>query len=63
MVRTIFTGGQIFDGTGAGLCPGDVVIEGQRMVDVGVGLDGDVIVDCTAGPFSLACSTATFTWC
>lgn len=61
MVRTIFTGGQIFDGTGAGFCPGDVAIEGKRIVDVGIGLDGDVVVDCAAGHSSLACSTATFT--
>ena len=44
MTRTIFTGGQVFDGTAFGA--GDVVVEAGRVVDVGPGLDGDVAVDC-----------------
>jgi len=46
-MRTLFRGGKIFDGTGADAAPGDVVIESGSIVDVGVGLDGDVAVDCT----------------
>lgn len=46
-MRTLFRGGRIFDGTGADAAVGDVVIERDSIVDVGVGLDGDVAVDCT----------------
>jgi imidazolonepropionase-like amidohydrolase len=45
MTRTLFRGGRVFDGTGAPLADADVVIEGERIVDVGVGLDGDEAVD------------------
>ena len=47
MTRTIFQGGLVYDGGSAAPEPGDVVIEGGRVVDVGVGLDGDERVDCT----------------
>ena len=47
MTRTLFTGGQVFDGTGAAPASADVVVEGGYVVDVGPGLDGDVAVDCT----------------
>ena len=46
MTRTIFTGGMVFDGTGSSPAPADVVIEGDRIVGVGTGLDGDESVDC-----------------
>jgi imidazolonepropionase-like amidohydrolase len=46
-MRTLFRGGRIFDGSGAGAASGDVVIERDSIVDVGVGLDGDIAVDCT----------------
>ncbi|MFC5379288.1 metal-dependent hydrolase family protein [Aquipuribacter nitratireducens] len=46
MTRTLFTGGTVFDGTGAPPAAADVVVEGGRVVDVGPGLDGDVAVDC-----------------
>jgi len=46
-MRTLFRGGKIFDGTGTDAAVGDVVIESGSIVDVGVGLDGDVAVDCT----------------
>ena len=46
MSRVVFGGGVIFDGTGAAPAPGDVVVEGGRIVDIGVGLDGDERVDC-----------------
>ncbi len=47
MSRTVFAGGQVFDGTGAEPGSADVVIEGGRIVEVGPGLDGDEVVDCT----------------
>ena len=46
MTRTVFTGGLVFDGTGAPPAPADVVVEGDRILDVGTGLDGDDAVDC-----------------
>jgi imidazolonepropionase-like amidohydrolase len=47
MARTVFTGGRVFDGTGAPLAEADVVVEDGRIVEVGPGLDGDEAVDCT----------------
>ena len=47
MSRTLFTGGSVFDGTSAPPSPGDVVVEDGLVVEVGVGLDGDVEVDCS----------------
>jgi imidazolonepropionase-like amidohydrolase len=44
-VRTVFAGGQVFDGTGAGLADGDVAIEDGRIVDVGPDLDADESID------------------
>ncbi|MFG2785470.1 amidohydrolase family protein [Streptomyces prunicolor] len=46
-LRTVFTGGLVFDGTGADPAPADVVVADGRIVDVGTGLDGDTQVDCT----------------
>ena len=46
-MRTVFTGGVVFDGSGAAPAPGDVVIEDGRIVEVGPGLDGDEAVDAT----------------
>jgi imidazolonepropionase-like amidohydrolase len=46
MARTVFTGGRVFDGTGAPLADADVAIEDGRIVGVGPGLDGDDGVDC-----------------
>ena len=43
MARTVFLGGRVFDGSG--LAGADVVIDGDRILDVGRGLDGDVAVD------------------
>jgi imidazolonepropionase-like amidohydrolase len=45
VTRTLLSGGQVFDGTGAEIADGDVVIEDGRIVDVGTGLDGDERVD------------------
>lgn len=47
MARTIFAGGRLFDGTGTPLAEADVAVEEGRIVDVGVGLDGDESVDLT----------------
>src|SRR5579859_942291 len=46
MRRTVFSGGLVFDGTGAAPAPGDVAVDEGRIVDVGPGLDGDERVDC-----------------
>jgi len=43
--RVLFRNGLIADGTGSEPRHGDVVVEGSRIIDVGVGLDGDVEVD------------------
>lgn len=49
MTRTLFTGGAIFDGTGAAPVSGEVVVEGTDIVHVGApGTgDGDLSVDLT----------------
>ena len=47
MTRTVFTGGRVFDGTGAPLAEADVVIEDGRIVEVGPELDGDGAVECS----------------
>lgn len=45
MTSTVFSGGQIFDGTGTAPEPGDVRVEDGRITEVGVGLSGDTEVD------------------
>jgi imidazolonepropionase-like amidohydrolase len=45
-MRTLFASGQVFDGTGTPPAAADVVVEDGRIVDVGIGLDGDEMVDC-----------------
>ena len=47
MTRIVFRGGRLFDGSGADPALADVAIEGERIVDVGSGLDGDEAVDVT----------------
>jgi len=47
VTRTIFTGGVVVDGSGVAPAAADVVIESGRIAAVGVGLDGDEVVDCT----------------
>jgi imidazolonepropionase-like amidohydrolase len=44
-VRTVFAGGRVFDGTGAAVTEADVAVVDGRIVEVGVGLDGDEQVD------------------
>jgi imidazolonepropionase-like amidohydrolase len=45
VTRTLLTGGRVFDGTGAPPREADVLIEGDRILQVGPGLDGDEAVD------------------
>lgn len=47
MTRTLFTGGQVFDGTGSAPATADILVEDGRVIDVGTGLDGDEAVDCS----------------
>jgi imidazolonepropionase-like amidohydrolase len=47
VTRTVFSGGLVFDGTGSDPAAADVLIDGDRIVEVGTGLDGDEVVDCT----------------
>jgi imidazolonepropionase-like amidohydrolase len=44
-VRTVFAGGRVFDGTGAAVAEADVAVVDGRIVEVGVGLDGDEQID------------------
>ena len=44
-MRTVFTGGRVFDGTGAPVAEADIAIEDGLIAEVGVGLDGDEQVD------------------
>jgi imidazolonepropionase-like amidohydrolase len=45
MERIVFRGGLLFDGSGAAPAAADVAVEGERIVAVGPGLDGDRAVD------------------
>ncbi|HYT09110.1 MAG TPA: amidohydrolase family protein [Mycobacteriales bacterium] len=45
-MRTLFASGQVFDGTGSPPATADVVVGDGRIIDVGVGLDGDEVIDC-----------------
>jgi len=50
--RTVFTGGLVFDGSGSPAAPGEVVVEGNRLVDVRPGHHPDLhtghtVVDAT----------------
>src|SRR4051812_26410780 len=47
MTRTLFTGGLVYDGTTGRPAEGDVTVEDGRIVEVGSGLDGDEVVDCS----------------
>jgi imidazolonepropionase-like amidohydrolase len=46
MTRVLFTGGAVLDVVSGRSTTADVVIEGDRIVGVGPGLDGDEAVDC-----------------
>ena len=45
MTRTVLRGARVFDGTGSDPAAADLVVEGDRIVDVGGGNDGDEVVD------------------
>jgi len=45
MARTLFTNALVFDGTGAPAADGQVVVEDGLIREVGLGLDGDEVVD------------------
>ena len=45
MPRTLFTNARVFDGTGAPVADGQVVVEEGLIREVGLGLDGDEVVD------------------
>jgi len=47
MTRTVFRGGDLFDGTGESIAAADVVVENGRFVEIGTGLDGEAEVDCS----------------
>ncbi len=46
-MRTVLAGARIFDVEARAFSPSDVVVEGDRIIEVGPGLDGDVSVDLT----------------
>ncbi len=45
MTRKVFANGRIFDGTGASIADGDVLVTDGVITDVGSGLDGDEVID------------------
>jgi imidazolonepropionase-like amidohydrolase len=45
MKRVVLSNGRIFDGNDGAPAEADIVMEGGRILDVGVGLDGDEVVD------------------
>jgi imidazolonepropionase-like amidohydrolase len=47
MTRRVFSGGQVLDGTGGAASRADVAVSDGRIVEIGPGLDGDEVVDCT----------------
>jgi imidazolonepropionase-like amidohydrolase len=47
MPRTLLSGGAVLDARTGGTSVADVVIDGDRIVDVGANLDGDDSVDCS----------------
>ncbi|MFF0340555.1 amidohydrolase family protein [Kribbella sp. NPDC004875] len=47
--RILLRGGSVLDVDSGAARPADVVLEGDRIVDVGIGLDGDEAIDCAGG--------------
>jgi imidazolonepropionase-like amidohydrolase len=47
MTRTLFSGGLVYDGTTAAAAEADLVVEDGRILELGTGLDGDEVVDCS----------------
>ncbi|MFI6027130.1 amidohydrolase family protein [Amycolatopsis magusensis] len=48
-MRSLLTGGSVFDAASGEVSRADVVLDGDRIVSVGTDLDGDEAVDCTGG--------------
>lgn len=48
VTRTLFAGGEVFDGTGAAPAPADVLVEDGLIADIGSGLDADDVVECSS---------------
>ncbi|HEX3785710.1 MAG TPA: amidohydrolase family protein [Pseudonocardiaceae bacterium] len=46
MTKTVFTGGEVFDGTGSAATRADILVEDDRILAIGSDLDGDLAVDC-----------------
>ncbi|SDR94486.1 metal-dependent hydrolase family protein [Microlunatus soli] len=46
MSRTVFSNGMIFDSSARSTYQADVAIDGDQIVEIGAGLDGDVEIDC-----------------
>lgn len=46
-MKTLLSGGRVFDGTGAPLAEADVLIDHGLIANVGPGLDGDQAIDCS----------------
>jgi imidazolonepropionase-like amidohydrolase len=44
-MRTVFSGGRVFDGTGSPVAEADVAIDGDRITEVGPNLEGDETID------------------
>ena len=60
-MRTVFTGGRVFDGTGAAVAEADVAVVDGLIAEVGAGLDGDEQVDVGGSRCCQGCSTPTCT--
>lgn len=45
MTRIVLGGGQVFDGTGSAAELADIAMEGEAIVDVGLDLDGDEVIN------------------
>src|SRR3712207_209654 len=46
-MRTLLAGGHVFDPADGTIAAADVVLEGERIVDIGSDLDGDTAIDCS----------------
>ncbi len=45
MTRTVFVGGSVWDAASGAVSIADLVVEGDRIVEIGLELDGDVAVE------------------
>jgi ribosomal protein S18 acetylase RimI-like enzyme len=51
VTRTVYAGGEIFDGTGADPFAGDLAVEDGLITEIGSGLDGDEVVGSVMGGY------------